>query len=194
MPQRRSDATRNRAAVLAATQAVVDRDGAAAMRVNDVARAAGVGPGTIYRGFGSKRDLLLALVDERERTLQDELLRGPPPLGPGAPAAQRLVAFVAVLHEHTLAHRDVLAAADETSPVSRFAGGAHAAWRQHAAVLLAELHPDADAPVLADLVLAPLSAGLHVHLIDERGVDPATLRAELLRLARLVAGARADAG
>jgi AcrR family transcriptional regulator len=185
--ERRSDAARNRDAVLAAAQRLVDRDGAAAVRIGDVAQAAGVGAGTIYRGFGSKRDLLLALVDERERRIQDALLRGAPPLGPGAPPAERLVAFVDALHAHVLAQREVLAVADEGSPVSRFATGSHAAWRQHVAMLLAQLHPDADAPVLADLVLAPLSAGLHVHLLDERGVDPATVRAELSRLAGLIA-------
>jgi AcrR family transcriptional regulator len=187
MPDRRSDAARNREAVLAAAQRLVDRDGAAAVRIDDVARAARVGPGTIYRGFGSKRDLLLALVDERERALQDALIRGAPPLGPGAPPGERLLAFVDALHAHVLAQRDVLVVADEGSPVSRYATGAHAAWRRHVVLLLADLHPAADAPVLAELVLAPLSAGLHVHLVDERGVDPTVVRAELLRLARLVA-------
>ena len=83
----RSDAVRNRRAVLAAARELVERDGAERLRIGDVARRAGVGPGTVYRSFGSKRELLLGLVDDRERELQEELLRGAPPLGPGAPAA-----------------------------------------------------------------------------------------------------------
>ncbi|MBI5103597.1 MAG: TetR family transcriptional regulator [Solirubrobacterales bacterium] len=187
MAERRADAQRNRTAVLQAAQEAVERDGAAALRVGAVAAAAGVGPGTVYRAFGSKRGLLLALVDERERRLQERVLRGRPPLGPGAPAAERLVAFVDALHRLTAEQREVLVAADEGAPTSRYLTGAHAAWRQHVAVLLAELHPDADAGVLAELVLAPLTAALHVHLLDERAVPAARVRAELLRLARLVA-------
>jgi AcrR family transcriptional regulator len=188
VPQPRADAQRNRAAVLAAAQQVVDRDGPAALRIGDVAVAAGVGAGTIYRGFGSKRDLLLALLGERERELQDAVIGGPPPLGPGAPAGDRLVAFLLALHELVSDHRELLAAADETSPVARFGQAAYDGWRQHTAILLRELHPDADAPVLADLVLAPFTAGVHVHLLDQRQVDPEQVRAEVERYARLLSG------
>ena len=41
--------------------------------------------------------------------------------------------------------------------------------------------------MLADLVLAPFTAALHVHLLDERAVDPEALRAEVTRFARLLA-------
>ena len=54
--------------------------------------------------------------------------------------------------------------------MTRYATGAYAAWRTHVALLVAELLPDAEPAVLADLLLAPLSAGLQVHLVDERGV------------------------
>jgi AcrR family transcriptional regulator len=176
-----------RAAVLAAAQQLVDRDGPAALRIAEVAAAAHVGPGTIYRRIGGKRELLLALVAERERDLEIALLAGAPPLGPGAPAEERIVALVDALHTLVLAEREVLAAADEAAPVARFAAGAHAAWRTHLMVLLADVHPEADVAVLADIVLATLSPGLHVHLVDQRRVPPARVRAELLRLARLVA-------
>src|SRR3954451_22655751 len=168
MAERRADAQRNRTAVLAAAQRVVDRGGAAALRIGDVAKEAGVGAGTIYRGFGSKRDLLLELLGERERELQDAVISGPPPLGPGAPPGDRLVAFLLALHQLVSDHRELLAAADETSPVSRFSQATYDGWRQHTAILLRQLHPDADAPVLADLVLAPFTAGVHVHLLDQR--------------------------
>jgi AcrR family transcriptional regulator len=186
VPERRADAVRNRAAVLDAAQRVIARDGATALRIGDVAREAGVGAGTIYRGFGSKRELLLELLGERERELQDAVISGPPPLGPGAPADERLVAFLMALHGLVTEHRELLLAADESSPLSRFSQATYAGWRQHAAILLGELHPAADALVLADLALAPFTAALHVHLLDERTVDPETLRAEVTRFARLL--------
>src|SRR5512142_2083782 len=55
--------------------------------------AAGVGKGTIFRRFGNKAGLAVALLDTRERELQEAILHGPPPLGPGAGSAARLTAF-----------------------------------------------------------------------------------------------------
>jgi AcrR family transcriptional regulator len=180
VPQpRRSDAARNRARVLATTEELVARSGAAALRIADVAAAAGVGAGTIYRAFGDKRGLLMALVDQRERELQEAVIRGEPPLGPGAPPAQRLRAFLHALLELVVANREVLAAADEGSPVSRHHTGVHQAWRQHVAVLLTEMGAGADPNVLAELLLAPLAAGVQVHLVDERGVEPRAIAGAL---------------
>jgi len=115
MTPERADAIRNRTAVLDAASQLVDRNGAAALRMADVARHAGVGPGTVYRAFGGRSELLLALLDDEERGLQEALLRGDPPLGPGAPATQRLLAFVDALHQLTVRQRDVLMAADAGS-------------------------------------------------------------------------------
>jgi len=180
VPQpRRSDAARNRARVLATTEELVAHSGAAALRIADVAAAAGVGAGTIYRAFGDKRGLLMALVDQRERELQEAVIRGEPPLGPGAPPAQRLRAFLHALLELVVANREVLAAADEGSPVSRHHTGVHQAWRQHVAVLLTEMGAGADPNVLAELLLAPLAAGVQVHLVDERGVEPRAIAGAL---------------
>ena len=56
-----------------------------AVSMDDVARAACVGTGTLYRRFGDRAGLALALLDEHTRAFQDALIAGPPPLGPGAP-------------------------------------------------------------------------------------------------------------
>nr|WP_255559554.1 TetR/AcrR family transcriptional regulator [Mumia sp. zg.B17] len=52
--------------------------------MNDIARAAGVGRGTLYRRYPDRASIATALLDEHERRLQEALLSGPPPLGPGA--------------------------------------------------------------------------------------------------------------
>src|SRR6516162_974624 len=83
-PERR-DKTRNRAKVLAAAADLFATHGVESTTIDDIATRAGVGVGTIYRGFGDKGGLVAAILDERERELQDRLLSGPPPLGPGAP-------------------------------------------------------------------------------------------------------------
>lgn len=184
MASRRADAMRNRAAVLEATAELVERSGATELRMAEVAERAGVGAGTIYRSFGDRSGLLLALIDAEERDLQEDLIRGEPPLGPGAPAGERLEAFVSALHEMTVRRRDVLSAADASSAQAARCTGAYQAWRLHLRNLLAELQPDADAEVLAELLLATIAAPLQVHLIDDRGNAPENVRAELLRLTR----------
>ena len=92
-PAPRADAARNRRRVLEAAAALFAA-GVAAVTMDDVVAAAGVGKGTLYRSFGDKSGLAAALLDERERQLQAGILNGRAPLGPGAPASGRLEAFV----------------------------------------------------------------------------------------------------
>jgi AcrR family transcriptional regulator len=60
----RADARRNRERVLAAARACMARDGLDA-GMDQIARAAGVGVGTVYRHFPTKEDLLAALAEAR---------------------------------------------------------------------------------------------------------------------------------
>ena len=60
----RADALRNRAKVLEAARKVFARDGLEA-QMDEVARLAGVGVGTVYRHFPNKEDLLTALAEAR---------------------------------------------------------------------------------------------------------------------------------
>jgi AcrR family transcriptional regulator len=76
----RVDAARNRAAVLEAAARLFDELGVEAVSMDQVAAAAGVGKGTLFRRFGDKSGLAAALLDTRERVLQEGILRGAPPL------------------------------------------------------------------------------------------------------------------
>ena len=91
----RADARRNRERILCAAARLVDEHGIDAVSMDDVAAAAGVGKGTLYRRFGDRWTLLRALIEEPERDFQDQLIRGAPPLGPGAPPRERLLAPLA---------------------------------------------------------------------------------------------------
>ena len=83
--------------------------------MDEVARAAGVAKGTVFHRFGDRAGLALALLDEHERALQEQVLRGPPPLGPGAPPRERLLAFLAALAELTVEHRELLLEVERAS-------------------------------------------------------------------------------
>src|SRR5436305_13279378 len=89
----RSDAARNRERILCTAQRLFAERGASCVSMDEVAEAAGVGKGTLFRRFGSRAALARAVLSEQERHLQEEFIRGDPPLGPGAPAQERLVAF-----------------------------------------------------------------------------------------------------
>jgi AcrR family transcriptional regulator len=185
----RADAARNRSRILAAARRLFADRGVENVTMAEVARAAGLSKGTVFHRFGDRAGLARALLDERERQLQEAILRGSPPLGPGAPADRRLVAFLDALLDLTLEHADLLIAADGGTPGGRYLTGAYAAWHRHVAVLASELRPDADADLLAHMMLAPLAADLVRHLDREVGVGANRIRAQLRELVELLSAA-----
>ena len=71
MEKMRADARRNRAKVLAAAEEAFAVDGLA-VPLDDIARLAGVGAGTVYRHFPSKEALFQAVVLERIEQFAEE--------------------------------------------------------------------------------------------------------------------------
>jgi len=187
----RADAARNRARILAAARRLIAEHGVREVPLDRIAAAAGVGRATLFRRFPDRGALLRALLDEGERALQDAIVDGRPPLGPGAPPGRRIMAFAEALYDLNAEHREVLLGAETTAPLARTRTGAYAAWRLHLAGLLAHTRPDADPALLADLVLALYDAELAVHL--EAQADPAAVRTALLDAVRRLAGVRAAA-
>lgn len=179
----RADAERNRIAILEAARQLFAERGVDAVSMDDVAAAAGVGKGTLYRRMGDRAGLALALLDEEERRLQEAVIRGPAPLGPGAPPAVRLAAFLSALLELTERHLDLVVASETGAAGARFRTGVYEAWRTHVAVLLREARGGEDAGALADALLAPLAGDLHRHLRRERGLTREQLEQAVLELA-----------
>jgi AcrR family transcriptional regulator len=178
-PPGRADAARNRAKVLGAARRLFDQRGVANVTIDEIARAAGVGKGTVFHRFGDRAGLVMALADDEERALQERIIRGPPPLGPGAPPADRLVALVDGLVDLLRRHGDLLRDSEASRAGARYDAGAYAAWHRHATMLIAEARPGDDAPVFAHLLLAPLAAELFTHLTEHEGVDLERLRAAM---------------
>jgi AcrR family transcriptional regulator len=179
----RADAARNRARILAAAERLFAERKATEVSMEDVARAAGVGKGTLYRRYPDRAALAVALLDEHERRLQRALLSGPPPLGPGASPAERLSAFYGAMLDLLDQHLD-LALAAETG-AARFRTGAYRFWLAHVRVLLRAADVADPADVLAELLLAPLSGELYRRLRD-RGASRPDIRAAFESLARRV--------
>jgi AcrR family transcriptional regulator len=180
----RADAARNRARVLEAAARLLSERGVRHVTMEQIAAVAGVGKGTLYRRYPDLASIALTLLDEHERELQDRLLRGPAPLGPGAPPGERLAAFYQAMVE-LLERHGHLALAAETG-ARRFQTGAYRAWALHVGSLLGEAGVHGR-PALVDALLAPLAPDLFAHQRSS-GLSAEQIGAELALLARRVAG------
>ena len=159
-PRERADAARNRIRILTAAAELIAEHGIESVSMDDVARAASVGTGTLYRRFGDRAGLALALLDESERAFQDRLIAGPPPLGPGVPAAERLCAFGHAYLDLLERHADLLLVA---APPGRLAPGPATFYMTHLAILLREAAPHLDAQYTAAALWGLLGPAQHLR-------------------------------
>jgi AcrR family transcriptional regulator len=164
----RADAARNRLAILAAAERLLHERGAEEMTMDQLACAAGVGKGTLFRRFGDRASLFHALLDERERALQERFIRGPAPLGPGGSPRERLVAYGREILDFIEEQHGLLLAAETGLLGGRLRHPVYGAHRAHVSALLGEAGYEAEqADYLADVLLAALAPPLIVH---QRGV------------------------
>jgi AcrR family transcriptional regulator len=155
--RQRSDVARNRQAILhAATLLYQQVDDVTAITMDDIAAAAGVGKGTVFRRFGDRAGLLRAVFDEQIATLIETIETGPPPLGPATPPPERVAAMLVAIIEFKIDNRRLTRALEdiEQRPSSpRFYETANYQWTHK---LLHELLADQ-----AD----PHASGYHAHAL-----------------------------
>jgi len=182
----RADALRNRERVLKVARRLFAEQGVSSVSMDEIAKAARVGKGTVYRSFGDRAGLAVALLDDAERELQERLIRGRPPLGPGAPPQERVRAFIRAYVALLERHLDLIVESQTASAGARFRIGAYHAWREHLGVLAREA--GIDDPLLPDLLLAGLDGTLYQHLRRDRGLSARRIRGAVERLALNVFG------
>jgi AcrR family transcriptional regulator len=199
----RADAARNRRAILAATEELLATHRPQDISMEQVAAAAGVGKGTVFHRFGNRTGLMHALMVERAQALEGAVTTGPPPLGPGAPDRDRLLAFLDAIIEVVGRNKSLLAelayssaanpppeppdpeeSAEKSAarhsddhPVYRF-------WHGHISALIAAQRPGADAEMLAHLLLGALHSEPILAQLTAEG--PARLTAAMRTLALAV--------
>jgi AcrR family transcriptional regulator len=177
----RADARRNRRRILEAAQRLFTEREQSSVTMGDIAQAAGVGRATLYRRYPDPASVAIALLDEHEKELQERILRGPPPLGPGAVPSQRLGAFYEAMIELLETHLPLALRAE--SGASRYSTGAYGFWRAHVRSLLVEGGvPDPDAYV--DAALAPLDPAVYRHQVAVLGIPRSRVAAALAEQAR----------
>jgi AcrR family transcriptional regulator len=173
-PAERADAARNRARILCTAQRLFAERGVGCVSMDEIAEQAGVGKGTLFRRFGSRAALARAILSERESSFQEAIIRGAPPLGPGACPGERLVAFGEAVIDMLESNVELLIAAEGGG--ARFSSAPYAVYRLHMTLLLREADPACDAEYLAEALLACLGADFYLYLRDTRAMDSPRLK------------------
>ena len=185
-PPERGDAARNRALLLAAARRLVDQRGAEAVTTDDIAAAAGVGKGTLFRRFGSRAGLMVVLLDEDEKAQQQAILFGPPPLGPGAPPLQRLLAYGRERLKFVDTHHALLSDVNR-DPQMRF-NAPMTLHHSHIRLLLESAGTSGDLDTQATALLDLLDADYVRHELTDRGRSLADLGDAWETVARKLCG------
>jgi AcrR family transcriptional regulator len=185
-PHERGDAARNRRLLLDAARRLIAERGAEAVTMDDIAAAAGVGKGTVFRRFGSRAGLMMVLLDEDERASQQAFLFGPAPLGPGAAPLERLIAFGRERIAFSHAHHELLSDVSR-DPQSRYNAPAMVLHR-HVHVLLEEADTTGDLEAQTDALMALLHVDYVEHQLTDRGLTMDQLGDAWESLARKLCG------
>ena len=175
----RSDAARNRRRILRTARSLFEERGVTCVTMEEVARASGVGKGTLYRRFPHKGFLCQALLDEPTRHLQEqtlEVLREP-----GMTAVEKLDAFLDRLVAFTAENLDLLYGGNEplcgADRLERFSHPAYD-WRRstvlgllRAAAGEGDVDGGLDLEYLAAALLAPLDVDLFYYQHRVQGLS-----------------------
>jgi len=163
-PAERADAARNRRHLLATAREILAEQGADTLTMDGLAERAGLGKGTVFRRFATRAGIFAALLDDDERAFQEQVLAGPPPLGPGAAPLDRLIAYGRARTAFLIEHCDIARAAlDGHQPIP--AGSQTPLSQVHIRMLLRQMSLDAaDLDMLAIQLTGALDGPLLLYL------------------------------
>lgn len=193
----RKDAAENRRQILEAARRLVALRGVDAVCMDEIAREAGVGKGTLYRRYAHKGELCAALLDDNARAFQADVLAQL--RAERTPALAQLTFFLERLVAFSEENAALLGAvSDAASGRRRDAYYRSAPYEWQRAVVAAILHravqsgecPALDVDYLADAILAPLDIDLYSFQRHARGLSRERIVAGLTRL--IQGGIRGD--
>ncbi|HWG26732.1 helix-turn-helix domain-containing protein [Actinospica sp.] len=171
----RADAARNRRHLLATARTMLAENGGAdTLTMDALAERAGLGKGTVFRRFGTRAGIFQALLEDDEHDFQLQVIAGLPPLGPGAPPLERLIAYGRARIAFLIDHREIARASlDGSQPVP--AGTESPLSRTHIRMLLAHLRlENTDLDMLAVQLTAALDGPLLLYMSSADLTEPTT--------------------
>ena len=194
----RRDAAANRVLILETAESLFARHGVAHVNMADIAQAAGVGKGTLYRRFANKAELALAVMDTQMREFQEAMLgRMRQQNEQGIAKLEQLDQFLDALVHFVDRHSPLLCVVQSEGMLAGI--GDQELQRPHfwqhmtisgllqGAMQDGDLPPDLDVAYTADALLATLNASLFRFQREGRDFSLERISAGLRRL---VAGLR----
>ncbi|MEU5341532.1 helix-turn-helix domain-containing protein [Streptomyces sp. NPDC020766] len=176
----RKDAARNRVAVLAAADTLfAECESPEDVTMADIATAAGVGKGTLFRAFGDRTGLIRALYATRLEPVRSAVEEGPPPLGPGTPPLQRVPALLDALLCFKLDNRHLALALEAAGSDSPYQAEHYERWHGLLRSALERVPGLTNSDFTAHALLATVRADLVEHLAGQKGAAREELRKQL---------------
>ncbi|MFF4102784.1 TetR/AcrR family transcriptional regulator [Streptomyces sp. NPDC001903] len=172
---KRADALSNREAVLAAADALFAASSSPrTVSMDDIAAAAGVGKGTLFRRFGDRSGLIGAVITARLEPLQQ-----PVQDATASSPRQRVLNLLDASLRFKIVNRNLMAAAEDAGLSNPYQAGHYAWWHDTLRTALEQV-PGVHAPdFTAHALLAAIHAHLVSHLIDDQKMTPQALRSSL---------------
>lgn len=178
--QERRDAAANRARILQTAEKLFAEHGVANVNMADIAQAAEVGKGTLYRRFTNKAELCLALMDSQMIDFQNGMLTRMQQMSQqNMPKMGQLDQFLDALVYFTDAHAPLLCEVQRAGLLQEMEPEGLELphfWQYmtvngllRAAVASGELASSLDIDYLADALLSPLKADLFYYQREARG-------------------------
>lgn len=156
----RADAVRNRQAVLRAAGRLFDAAGDAdQVSMDDIAAAAGVGKGTLFRRFGDRASLIRALYEERAEALHTALARD-------RERTDDVTHLMSTVLRFKIENRALSRALESIGDGSPYANAGYDRWHATLVELVTEVRGPDDADFLAHALLAAVRSDLVHHLGD----------------------------
>ncbi|MCX5009829.1 TetR/AcrR family transcriptional regulator [Streptomyces sp. NBC_00555] len=187
----RADALRNREAVLAAADTLfAESSSPHSVSMDDIAAAAGVGKGTLFRRFGDRAGLIGAVIASRLEPLQQAVREAQD--AAGSSPRQRVLDLLDASLRFKIENRHLMSAAEDAGLSSPYQAGHYGWWHEILRAALDQVPGVHDADFTAHALLAAIRADLVAHLIDDRKMTPDSLRASLAAHIDNVLGNRSD--
>jgi len=190
-PLERRDAAEHRRHILDVARRLFAERGVDAVNMHGIARAAGVGQGTLYRRYAHKGELCMALLGENVARVQDELRTY---LASCAPATSARAQLDYVLSQHVAFNEEnapLLSAMLEASSGNHRAAHYDNPYYQaqhetvetllQRAVARGELSP-LDTAYVTDAILAALAIDLYIHQRTRLGFTPERIMRSIRQL------------
>jgi len=169
----RADAVKNRALLLATARRLFEEDGVHAVSMSQIAQAAGVGKGTLYRHFDNKTDLCYALLDTEQRELQESTFER---LRQHGDSCTDLRWFLDQVIQFVMRNDELLHGGLESRTGSPLAFPAHAWWRLTIRGLLQQLKIAGDVDYLSDVLYVMVNVETIHFQLHSRGYDYERIR------------------